>query len=168
MTCPVCPEKLTYKLIPLIDQACGPCQRHLKQMLAGFHGLTQEHRQKRTLWDNTSAYEEWKDQLLVNDDVKVRIKDTAEYTEQVCDIRDMKRVCGMPKFLSLEKQVFTAWILEGQKDERIQEVMGLNYSQLFHIKKVIKIRLQKQMAYYHQIKKLEQGDKSHGESRLQS
>lgn len=156
MTCPICPQKLTYQLIPLMHTACGPCQRHLKQMLAGFHGVIHEQRQKRVLWNNTGAYEDWKAQLTANDDIKVRIKDNAEYTEQVCDIRDMKRVCGIPKFLSLEKQVFTAWILEGQKDERIQEVMGLSYSQLIHIKKVVKIRLQKQMAYYHQIKKLEE------------
>lgn len=154
MVCPVCPEKLTYQLIPLMDQACGPCQRQLRQLLSGFHGLAKEARPKKELWDNSNAYEDWKSSLTVNDDVTVRIKDDADYTDQRCDIRDMKRVCGLPKFLPLEKQVFTAWILEGQKDERIQELLGLKYSQVFHVKKVIKVRLQKQMAYYFQIKKM--------------
>jgi hypothetical protein len=58
--------------------------------------------------------------------------------------------------------IFTAWILEGQKDGRMQEVLGLTYSQLFQVKKVVKIKLQKQMAYYHQIKKLEKEGKSDG------
>lgn len=160
MTCPVCPLKLDRSTYDLIHKACGSCQRHIRQMMAGFHGVISQEKPKKFRWNNTVAYEEWKLQLAANDEIKVRIKDNAEYTEQRCDIRDMKRIVGLPKFLSLEKQVFTAWILEGQKDERIQEVLGLTYSQVFHIKKVIKIRLQKQMAYYHQVKKLEKDGKS--------
>lgn len=160
MVCPVCPMKLTRETYDLIHKACGPCQKNIKQMMAGFHGVIATPQPKKVRWNNTAAYEEWKGKLTENDEVKVRLKDKAEYNEQACDIRDMKRVVGLPNFLALERQVFTAWLLEGQKDERIQEVLGLTYSQVFHIKKVIKYRLQKQMAYYHQIKKLEKDGKS--------
>jgi len=162
MTCPVCPLKLTREVYSLLNKACPSCQRHIKQMMAGFHGLAVEHKVKRTLWDNSEAYEEWKGQLTEQDTAKVQIKNDEDYTRQRCDIRDMKRVCGLPKFLPLEEQVFTAWIAEGQKDERIQEVLGLTYSQVFQVKKVIKVRLKKQMAYYHQIKKLEKEGKTDG------
>lgn len=160
MTCLVCPMKLTPEVYPLLNKACPSCQRHIRQMLAGFRGVMVESKPKNTRWDNTEAYEDWKSQLTENDAVKVRLKDDAQENEQRCDIRDMKRVCGMPKFLPLEKQVFIAWILEGQKDERIQEVLGLTYSQLFHVKGVVRIRLQKQMAYYHSIKRLEDESKA--------
>jgi hypothetical protein len=159
MQCPVCPQRLTYALIQLMDKACGPCQRQLKQMQAGFRGVIQESRSKKTIWDNSSGYNEWVHQLVEQDTVRVQIKKKDDYVLQRCDTRDMKRVVGLPKFLPLEDQVFTAWINEGRKDETIQEVLGLTYSQLFHVKKVIRVRLQKQMAYYHQIKKLEKEGK---------
>lgn len=160
MTCPVCPTKLSRASYDLIHKACGPCQRQIKQMMAGFRGVMPEAKVKTTRWDNTAAYEAWKAKLTDQDEVKVHLNNKAEYVEQRCDIRDMKRVVGIPKLLDLEKQVFTAWMIEGTKDERIREVLGLTYSQLFHIKRVIKGRLQKQMAYYHQIKKLEKEGKS--------
>ena len=162
MSCPVCPMKLTSAVYDLVDQACGPCQRHIRQMMAGFHGVIVESKPQRSLWNNTVAYEEWKSQLTENDLARVRIKVDDNYVAQRCDIRDMKRVAGMPKFLPLEEQVFTAWIMEGQKDERIQEVLGLTYSQVFRVKAVIRIRLQKQMAYYREIKKLEQEGTTNG------
>lgn len=160
MTCPVCPQKLTPQVYHLLSRACASCQRQLRQMMAGFNGVMVESKPKRTRWDNTEAYEEWKSHLTENDTVRVRLKDDTQDNEQRCDIRDMKRVCGLPKFLPLEKQVYTAWIMEGQKDERIQEVLGLTYSQLFHVKSVVRIKLQKNMAYYHQIKKLEKEGKT--------
>lgn len=161
MTCPVCPQKLTPAVYPLLNKACGACQRQIRQMMAGFNGVVVEHRKERHTWDNSEAYNVWKSELTENDLMRVNlhVKEEQE-VRQRCDIRDMKRVCGMPNFLLLEKQVFTAWVLEGQKDERIQEVLGLTYSQLFHVKKVVKIRLQKQMAYYHQIQKLEKEGKN--------
>lgn len=160
MTCPVCPQKLTPAAYHLLNKACGSCQRQLRQMMAGFHGVPIEHRKQKTTWDNSEVYEMWKAQLTVNDIVTVNLNTKEELeTRQRCDIRDMKRVCGLPNFLPLEQQVFTAWILEGAKDERMQEVLGLTYSQLFQVKKVVKIRLQKQMAYYHQIQKLEREGK---------
>jgi hypothetical protein len=163
MTCPVCPQKLTPAVYPLLNKACGSCQRHIRQMMAGFRGVVVEHRKEKNTWDNSVAYEAWKAQLTPNDTIRVslHVKEEQE-TQQRCDLRDMKHVCGLPKFLDLEDQVFTAWLLEGQKDERMQEVLGLTYSQLFQIKKVVKIRLQKQMCYYHQIKKLEKEGKTDG------
>lgn len=160
--CPVCPQKLTYDSIRLMRQACPSCQRQLKQMLAGFRGVMTEARPKKTLWDNSIAYEEWRASLAPSDLVHVNLRKKDEPVSQRCDIRDMKRVVGIPKFLELEKQVYTAWILDGTKDERMQEVLGLTYSQLFQVKKVVKNRLQKQMAYYHQIKKLEKEGKTNG------
>jgi hypothetical protein len=155
MQCPVCPEKLTYAVAHLVNKACGPCQRQIKQMMAGFRGVIAEARPKKTVWDNTEVFLEWQSKLdaLDLDPAKLRKKD--DYVIQRCDLRDMKRIVGLPKFLPLEAQVFTAWINEGRKDETIQEVLGLTYSQLFHVKKVIRVRLQKQMAYYHSIQKLE-------------
>lgn len=155
MSCPLCPQKLTYDCIPLIDKACGSCQRQMKQMVAGFKGIVAETRPQKTLWDNTPTFNEWLAQLTVDDNVSVQVKGKEDYVLLRCDIRDMKRVAGLPKFLSLEDQVYTAWINEGVKDEKIQEVLGLTYSQLVHVKKIIRMRLRKQMAYYHQIKKME-------------
>lgn len=161
MSCPVCTQKLTYDIVHLASKACGPCQRQIKQMMAGFHGVITEARPEKTVWDNTSAYMEWLNKLDPSDTDKVNLKKKDDYVVQRCDLRDMKRVVGLPKFLPLEDQVYTAWIKEGVKDEKIQEVLGLTYSQLFHIKKVIKIRLQKQMRYYHTVKQLQQ-EKSGG------
>lgn len=141
-------------------QACSSCQKQLKQMLAGFRGVITETRAKKTLWDNSVAYEEWKSSLDPNDLNPVQLRKKDEPVSQRCDIRDMKRVIGVPKFKPLEKQVYTAWILDGTKDERMQEVLGLTYSQLFQVKKVVKNKLQKNMAYYHQIKKLEKEGKT--------
>ena len=155
MKCPLCTEKLTYDNIKLLHKACGPCQRQLKQMASGFRGVMLESRPLKFVWDNTKGYEEWMSQLEQTDADTVPVKKNAEETEQRCDIRDMKKFVGLPDFLPLEKQVYTAWIIEGRKDEKIQEVLGLTYSQLFHIKTVVKNRLQKQMLQYHKIKRLE-------------
>ena len=160
MQCPVCPQKLTYAIVGLVDKACGPCQRQIRQMMAGFRGIVTEARPKKTLWDNTETYQAWVDSLQATDIEKAHLRKKDDYVIQRCDLRDMKRVVGLPKFPSLEDQVYTAWINEGVKDEKIQEVLGLTYSQLFHVKKIIKIRLQKQMAYYHEVKKLEKEGKN--------
>jgi hypothetical protein len=155
MSCPVCPQKLTREVYALMNKACGPCQRQIKQMMAGFHGVMAEPRRMKTTWDNTIVFEEWKSQLTESDTAIIHLRKKDEYVEQRCDLRDMKKVVGLPKFLPLEDQVFTAWILEGVKDEKIQEVLGLTYSQLFAVKSVVKKRLQRQMAYYKQIQLLE-------------
>lgn len=155
MSCPVCSQKLTRDVYPLLNKACGSCQKQIKNMMAGFHGIIAEPKRIKTVWDNTVAYEDWQAHLTVSDTATIHVRKKDEYTIQRCDLRDMKRVIGLPKFLPLEKQVFTAWILEGVKDEKMQEVLGLTYSQLFAVKNVVKKRLQKNMAYYHQIQKLE-------------
>ena len=155
MACPACPEKLTYKSARLLDKACGPCQRQIRQLMAGFHGVVAEARPQKIVWDNTEVYQEWLNKLTTSETGAVHLKKKDDYVIQRCDLRDMKRVVGLPKFLPLEDQVYTAWVNEGVKDEKIQEVLGLTYSQLFQIKKVIRIRLQKQMAYYRQVKQLE-------------
>jgi hypothetical protein len=159
MSCPVCPLKLTPEVYQWFDKACASCQRHIKQMMAGFNGVPVEHRKIKDTWDNSEAYEDWKSRLIPSDTVRAVLDKKGEYVDQRCDIRDMKRVCGLPKFLDLEQQVFTAWIVEGENNERMQEVLGLTFGQLSHVKTVIKIRLQKQMAYYHTIKKLEEENK---------
>lgn len=161
MQCPVCPQKLTYAVAGLVDKACGPCKRQIKHMLSGFHGVITETRTKDTLWDNTETYQTWVDSLQETDVEKAHLRKKDDYVIQRCDLRDMKRVVGLPKFPTLEGQIYTAWINEGVKDDKIQAVLGLTYSQLFHVKKVIKIRLQKQMSYFHTIKRLEKdkGDK---------
>lgn len=162
MKCPVCPIKLTPEVYGLINKACQSCQRQIRQMMAGFNGVIAEPRRLKETWDNTQAFEEWKSGLTEADTDPVALRKKDEYTTQRCDIRDMKRVVGLPKFPPLEEQVFTAWVLEGEKDERMQEVLGLTYSQLFAVKNVVKKRLQKQMAYYHQIQKLEKEGKTDG------
>lgn len=153
--CPVCPQKLTPEVYPLVDKACGSCQRHIKQMMSGFRGVIMEPKRVKTTWNNTAAFEDWKAQLTPSDLALVHLRKKDTYVEQRCDLRDMKKTVGYPKLLSLEDQVFTAWILEGVKDEKIQEVLGLTYSQLFAVKSVVKKKLQKQMAYYKQIQMLE-------------
>jgi len=155
MSCPLCTEKLTRESARLLNKACGPCQRQVKQLMAGFRGVIMESRAPKHTWDNTKGYMEWVGQLEQTDADTVPFKKNAEYVEQRCDIRDMKRIVGLPEFLPLESQVYTAWIGEGVKDEKIQEVLGLTYSQLFHIKSVIRNRLQRKMAEYHQVKKLD-------------
>lgn len=160
MTCPVCPQKLTYAVAGLFNKACGPCQRQIKQMMAGFRGVMTEARPQKTLWDNTEAYQAWVDALNAVEVEAAKLRKKDDYVIQRCDLRDMKRVVGLPKLPPLEDQVYTAWINEGVKDEKIQEVLGLTYSQLFHVKKIIKIRLQKHMAYYHEVKKLEKEGKT--------
>jgi hypothetical protein len=163
MSCPVCSQKLTYAVVGLANKACVSCQRQIKQMLSGFNGVTAEPKHIKTTWDNTVAFEEWKASLTSTDTAIVHIRKKDDHVIQRCDLRDMKRVVGIPRFLPLEKQVFTAWILEGVKDEKMQEVLGLTYSQLFAIKSVVKKRLQKHMAYYHQIQKL---DKEKNDGRI--
>lgn len=162
MSCPLCTQKLTRSLYPLIGKACGPCHRQLTQMMAGFHGIITESRPQKTVWDNTTAYQEWLTKLDPTDTAKVGLSKKDDYIIQRCDLRDMKRVVGLPKWLPLEDQVYTAWVNEGQKDARIQEVLGLTYSQLFHVKKVIQVRLKKQMLYFRQIKKLEKEGEANG------
>jgi hypothetical protein len=159
MQCPVCSLRLTYDVVKLLNKACASCQRHIRQMLAGFHGVIAEPRKEKLLWDNTDAFEDWKAHLADNDTAVVHLRKKDEYNTQRCDLRDMRKTVGLPKFLPLEEQVFTAWITEGVKDEDIQEVLGLTYSQLFAVKNVVKKRLQKQMAYFHQIQKLEKEGK---------
>ena len=154
--CPVCPLKLTPEVYHLFDEACSSCQKHIKQMMAGFNGVPVEHRKQKDTWDNSEAYEDWKSRLGPNDTVRATLNKKGQEVEQRCDIRDMKHVCGLPKFLELEQQVFNAWIVEGENNERMQEVLGLTYSQLNHVKTIVKIRLQKQMAEYHRIKQLEE------------
>lgn len=162
MTCPVCPLKLTPEVYHLANKACGSCQRHIRQMLAGFRGILTEPRQKPAKWDNSATYNEWLAKLDPHDADIVKINKKDDYVTQRCDLRDMRRVVGLPKFAQLEDQVFTAWVLEGAKDERMQEVLGLTYSQLVHVKRVVRNRLQKQMGYYHQVKKLEKEGKTDG------
>lgn len=159
MSCPLCTQKITYQNVGLVDNTCGPCERQLKQLVAGFRGVISEAKPVKATWNNTPAYQDWVSQLTDADKEPVRLIKKGEYVDLRCDIRDMKRICGLPKFLALEKQVFTAWILEGTKDEKMQELLGLTYSQLIHIKKVVQSRLQKQMAYYLQIKQLEREGK---------
>jgi len=154
--CQVCSLKLTPEVYNLFDKACVSCQRHIKQMMAGFNGINVKHRKQKNTWDNSEAYEDWKSKLGPTDFTRAQLDKKDEYVHQRCDIRDMKRICGLPKFIDLEHQVFTAWVLDGENNERIQEVLGLTYSQLQHVKTVVKIRLQKQMAYYRTIQKLEQ------------
>ena len=154
MSCPLCTKSLTPESVAQVHRACGPCQRQIKQMRAGFHGVLTEPRPQKSIWDNTAAYAEWVNSLEETDMATVHIRKKDEYVIQRCDLRDMKRIVGLPKFLPLEDQVYTAWINEGVKDEKIQEVLGLSYSQLVHVKKVIRVRLQKQMSYFHTIKRL--------------
>ncbi|SRR5260221_460187 len=156
MSCSVCSQKLTYEVCYNAKNACNSCQKQINQMLAGFRGIMTEAHPQKHLWDNTEAYEEWVNKLDPADTAKVHLKKKDDYVIQKCDLRDMKRIVGLPKWLPLEDQVYTAWVNEGRKDETIQEVLGLTYSQLFQVKKVIKIRLQKQMSYYHSVKKLEE------------
>jgi hypothetical protein len=66
----------------------------------------------------------------------------------------MRSEVGLPSFAPLESQVFTAWIEEGVRDDKIQEVLGLTYRQLSHVKAVVRIKLKKQMAYFLTVKKL--------------
>lgn len=155
MSCPVCPLKMTYAVVPLLNKACGSCQRHIKQMMAGFNGVVTESRPLKNTWDNSAAYREWMGQLKDCDSEPVNLKKKDSEVIQRCDIRDMRRIVGLPTFLPLEQQVFNGWIVDREKDEKLQELMGLTYSQLVHVKKIVKLRLQKQMAYYHTIKKLE-------------
>jgi hypothetical protein len=132
-------------------------------MMAGFRGVMAESRPKKTIWDNTAGYQEWVGKLEETDVDTVRVKGKKEdYVALRCDVRDMKRVVGIPKFLPLEDQVYTAWVNQGVKDEKIQEVLGLTYSQLCHVKRVIQIRLKKQMGYYHEVRKLEKEGKANG------
>jgi hypothetical protein len=124
-------------------------------MSAGMKGLKPEQKKDDTTWDNTAAYEEWVqkigDEAIVE---QVKLKSTKDYVDQRCDIRDMRSEVGLPKFEPLESQVFTAWIEEGVKDDKMAEVLGLSLGQVRHVMAVVRMRLKKQMAYYQEVKKL--------------
>jgi hypothetical protein len=131
-------------------------------MQAGFNGVTPEPQKIKETWDNTSAFEEWKAQLLPSDSDSVSLRKKDAYTVMACDVRDMKLTVGLPTWLPLEEQVYTGWICEVAKDERLQELLGLTYSQLLAVKAVVKKRLQKQMNLYRHIKDLADGGKKNG------
>jgi hypothetical protein len=156
--CPVCTMKLTPEVYTLLSKACGPCGRQIKQMMSGFRGVTSEPQKVKLTWDNTAAFEEWKAQLTSSDLDSVPIRKKDEYTQLACDVRDMKLTVGLPTWLPLEEQVYTGWICETAKDERLQELLGLTYSQLLAVKTVVKNRLQKHMNYYRHIKDLAEGN----------
>jgi hypothetical protein len=155
MGCKYCSSRLTYENLYKLKGACSACHRHYEQLRAGFKGVKPEPKDETVRWDNSSAYEEWLNSL--NDPAlaeKIAVDSKGTYTEQRCDIRDMRSDVGLPKFEPLEGQVFTAWIEEGVKDNKMQEVLGLNYRQLSHVKAVVRIKLKKQMAYYLTVKRL--------------
>jgi hypothetical protein len=154
MACKLCTEKLSYANLSKLSRACAPCRRQYQQMRSGFSGYKPEQKEKHNLWDNGAAYEEWVQSLgdAQVEQVNVRTKD--EYTEQRCDVRDMRGEVGMPKFAPLESQVFTAWIEEGVKPEKIAEVLGLSRSQVRHVMSVVRMKLRKQMSFYQEVKKL--------------
>src|SRR5271165_4007430 len=110
MACKLCSETMEYSKAYNLSGACESCKRQYKQMLSGFRGVVYEPKDKTTHWDNSEAYEEWKQSLADEDTAnRVVLKSNDEYTKQRCDIRDMKHVIGLPKFLPLESQVFIAW-----------------------------------------------------------
>lgn len=156
MSCKLCPVKIEWAHIAEIGKACPSCRKQYVQMLAGFKGILPTTKEEKELWDNSEAYNEWVGKLEATDaDHHISIRSKDEYVKQRIDVREMRNVVGLPPFESLEKQVFTAWIEEGVKDERMQEVLGLTYRQLTHVKSVVRARLRKQMAFYHQVQKLE-------------
>lgn len=154
MACKLCKSSITYHNLPFLRGACGSCKKQYEQLRAGFKGVQAETKEKVAHWDNSEAYESWAQGLEENDLDTVPVSSKKEYTEQRCDVRDMKREAGLPKFADLERQVYVAWIDEGVRDEKIQQVLGLTYNQLQHVKRVVRVRLRKQMAYYQAIKKL--------------
>lgn len=156
MTCRLCTEKLSPANYSKLGRACASCHRHYTQMRSGFKGVRPEPKDDTELWDNSAAYDEWV--LSLGSDSgseQVALPTKEEYTKQRCDIRDMRGEVGLPKFAPLESQVYTAWVEEGVKDEKMQEVLGLTYRQLQHVKSVVRTKLRKQMAYFKTIKKLE-------------
>jgi hypothetical protein len=154
MSCKLCFEKLSFAHVDKIGRACASCRRHYLQMQAGFKGVRPEPKDETELWDNSSVYESWANSLSAENE-RVQLDTKEEYVQQRCDTRDMRAVVGLPEFAPLESQVYTAWIEEGVKDGKIQEVLGLNYDQLSHVKRVIRVKLQKQMAYFKTVKRLE-------------
>lgn len=155
MSCKLCFEKLDYSLVSKIGRACASCRKQYTHMMAGFHGVVPEKKSERELWDNSESYQDWVTNLGEADPAERVPLKKEDYTQQRCDTRDMRRLVGLPEFKSLEGQVYTAWIEEGTKDERMQEVLGLTYDQLQHVKSIVRIKLRKQMAFYFEIKQLE-------------
>jgi hypothetical protein len=155
MKCKYCDLKLTLDNYPKPNRACAACRRHYEQLKAGFKGVKPELKDETEIWDNSTAYEEWIS-VLEDSDIpeKVVLNSNGTYTEQRCDVRDMRTEVGLPKFKPLESQVYTAWVEEGVKDNKMQEVLGLTHRQLAHVKSVVKVKLKKQMAYYLTVKKL--------------
>ena len=117
MVCPVCPLKLTREVYELESKACGPCRKQIRQMKAGFHGVDPQPQAVKETWNNTAAFEEWKAHWTESDLAVVHMRKKDDYLQQACDIRDMKRIVGLPKWLPLEEQVYIGWIEETQKDE---------------------------------------------------
>ena len=154
MSCSVCPMKLTREVYAFEKQACGSCRKQIRQMQAGFHGVTPEPQKVKETWNNTEAFLDWQSNVTIEDLTPVHIRKKDAYTVMACDVRDMKQIVGLPTWLPLEAQVYEAWVMEGRKDEIIQEVLGLTYSQLLAVKNVVKKRLQKHMNYYRHIKNL--------------
>jgi len=155
MSCRLCTEKLSAANLFKLSRACASCKKQYDQMRAGFRGVVYEPKKEVEKWDNSVAYEEWVQSLGEDDELeRVKVDAKEEYTQQRCDIRDMRGAVGLPKFLPLERQVFTAWVEDGVKDGRMQEALGLTYNQLQHVKAIVRMRLRKQMAYFQTVKKL--------------
>lgn len=155
MACKLCTEKLSYANVSKMSRACASCHRQYQQMLSGFRGYKAEPKDKHNFWDNSTVYEDWVKSLgeaQVADPVSVKSK--AEYTEQRCAVRDMRGDVGMPRFAPLESQVYTAWIEEGVKVDKIAEVLGLSTKQVRHVMSIVRMKLRKQMLYYQEVKKL--------------
>lgn len=156
MSCKLCAEKLSPINFSKLNRACASCRRHYTQMQAGFKGVKLEAKDSTELWDNSEAYNEWVSSLGSAEEIdQVSVSSKEEYTQQRCDIRDMRGDVGLPKFAPLESQVYTAWVEEGVKDEKMQEVLGLTYRQLQHVKAVVRMKLRKQMNYFKTVQKLE-------------
>jgi len=154
MSCKFCSEKLDSSNLSKVSRACAPCKKQYDQMRAGFRGVVYEPKVKTEKWDNSEAYDEWIQSIGDDGTDVVSVKSKDEYTEQRCDVRDMRNTVGLPKFFPLENQVYTAWIEDGVKDEKMQEVLGLTYNQLQHVKRMVRMRLRKQMSCFQVVKKL--------------
>jgi len=153
MQCKYCVTKLTLYDAFRLKGACPACRRHYEQLRAGYKGFKPEPKDETVRWDNSAVYDEWLSSL--EEAKPIVISNKGEYTEQRCDIRDMRTDVGLPKFAPLESQVYTAWIEEGVKDGKMQEVLGLTYKQLSHVKSVVRLKLKNQMVYFKTVKRLE-------------
>lgn len=155
MSCKLCTEKLSPSNFFKLRGACGPCRKNYEQMRAGFRGVVYEQQEKVSTWDNSEAYNEWVGSLGTESTDQVSVKSNEEHTKQRCDVRDMRGVVGMPKFHPLEAQVYTAWVEEGVKDDKMKEVLGLTYAQIQHVKSVVRMRLRKQMSFFKAVQKVD-------------